>query len=156
GGIDTSHAPILHRLLTNSSRRGGFKPANPFVRGKAPTLVVDLTDYGYQYAGIRPLDETSVHIRTYHFILPFHQIRPSVSDNGAPRVAGHIGLPRDAEKTMAYTGIWTPPQPLTDDDRLERRLGTGPLDVDQTTFRSRRNRGNSYLLDRRVQKTESF
>ena len=46
GGIDTSHAPILHRLLTNSSRRGGIKPANPFVRGKAPTLVVDLTDYG--------------------------------------------------------------------------------------------------------------
>src|SRR5262249_16351913 len=31
-----------------------------------------------------------------------------------------------------------------------------PLDVDQTTFRSRRNRGNNYLMDRRVQKTETF
>jgi len=56
GGIDTSHAPILHRLLTDSSKRGGIKPSNPFVRGKAPKLVVDITDYGYQYAGIRPLD----------------------------------------------------------------------------------------------------
>jgi hypothetical protein len=28
--------------------------------------------------------------------------------------------------------------------------------VDQTTFRSRRNRGNNYLLDRQVQKTETF
>ena len=55
GGIDTSHAPILHRLLTDSSKRGGIKPSNPFVRGKAPKLVVDITDYGYQYAGIRPL-----------------------------------------------------------------------------------------------------
>ena len=30
------------------------------------------------------------------------------------------------------------------------------FDVDQTTFRSRRNRENNYLLDRRVQRTESF
>ena len=56
GGIDTSHAPILHRLLTDSSKRGGIKPSSPFVRGKAPKLVVDITDYGYQYAGLRPLD----------------------------------------------------------------------------------------------------
>src|SRR4029453_8631878 len=46
--------------------------------------------------------------------------------------------------------------PLTDEDRLERRLGNGPLDVDQTTFRSRRNRANDYPLDRQAQKTESF
>jgi hypothetical protein len=46
--------------------------------------------------------------------------------------------------------------PLTQEDRLERRLGNGPLDVDQTTFRSKRNRQNDYLLDRRAQKTESF
>src|SRR4029077_13794776 len=47
-------------------------------------------------------------------------------------------------------------EPLTDEDRLERRLGNGPLDVDQTTVPSERNRGNDYLLDRRVQKTETF
>ena len=156
GGIDTSHAPILHRLLTDTSGRGGVKPSNPFVRGKAPRLVVDLTDYGYQYAGIRPLDETSVHIRTYHFILPFHQIRPSVSDSGDFLVAGHIWVPMDDDQTMVYNWIWNPARPLTKEDRRERRLGNGPLDVDQTTFRSHRNRHNNYLLDRRVQKTESF
>ena len=47
GGLDTSHAPIMHRLLTEGARRAvGFKPSNPFVRGKAPKLVVDITDYG--------------------------------------------------------------------------------------------------------------
>ena len=49
----------------------------PFVRGKAPNLVVDVTDYGYLYAGIRPLGDDDVHIRSYHFVMPFHQIRPS-------------------------------------------------------------------------------
>ena len=51
GGIDTSHAPILHRLLVPNSKRGGLKPTSPFVRGRAPSLVVDLTDCGYQYVG---------------------------------------------------------------------------------------------------------
>ena len=83
GGIDTSHAPILHRLLTDNSTRGGMKPSSPFVRGKAPKLVVDVTDYGYLYAGIRPLGDSEMHIRTYHFIMPFHQIRPSRSESGA-------------------------------------------------------------------------
>ena len=39
--------------------------------------------------------------------------------------------------------------PLTDEDRLERGLGNGPLHVDQATFRSKANRANNYLLDRR-------
>jgi len=157
GGIDTSHAPILHRLITSSSNRPGFKPTNPFVRGKAPNLVVDLTDYGYQYAGVRPLGDAEVHIRTYHYIMPFHQIRPSRTDRDIPSVAGHIWVPMDDDNTMVFNWEYsTTDEPLDDEDRLERRLGNGPLDVDQTTFRARRNRQNNYLLDRHVQKTESF
>lgn len=156
GGIDTSHAPILHRLLTSDSRRPGFKPDNPFVRGKAPRLELDVTDYGYRYAGVRPLDETSIHVRTYHFILPFHQIRPSRSEGGVPLVAGHMWVPIDDETTMVFNWEYSVTEPLTEEDRLERRLGNGPHDVDQTTFRSIRNKRNSYLLDRHVQKTESF
>ena len=107
GGIDTSHAPIMHRALTETTTRGGFKPSNPFVRGKAPKLVVDLTDYGYQYAGLRALDEADMHVRAYHFILPFHQIRPSKSETGAPMDAGHIWVPMDDETTMVFNWIFT-------------------------------------------------
>ncbi len=157
GGIDTSHAPILHRLITTNSSRPGISPKNPFVRGKAPALVVDLTDWGYHYAGIRPLDESDMHIRTYHFVLPFHQIRPYQTNAGGKAVAGHIWVPMDDGTTMVYN--WhhsTTDAPLDDEDRMERRSGNGPAHVDQTTFRSQANRGNNYLLDRRVQKTETF
>jgi phthalate 4,5-dioxygenase oxygenase subunit len=157
GGIDTSHAPIMHRLLSETSTRGGFKPSNPFVRGKAPNLVVDLTDYGYQYAGIRPLGESDVHIRAYHFILPFHQIRPSKSETGAPLDAGHIWVPMDDENTMVFNWIFLKSgESLTEEDRLERSLGNGPVHVDQTTFRSYANKSNDYLIDRTVQRAESF
>jgi phenylpropionate dioxygenase-like ring-hydroxylating dioxygenase large terminal subunit len=157
GGIDTSHAPIMHRLLTETSTRGGFKPSNPFVRGKAPKLVVDLTSYGYQYAGVRPLGEQEIHVRTYQFILPFHQIRPSRSDSGVPLDAGHIWVPIDDETTAVYNWAYSvTAAPLSEEDRLERGLGNGPLHVDQRTFRPIGNRGNDYLLDRTVQREESF
>jgi hypothetical protein len=50
----------------------------------------------------------------------------------------------------------TTEEPLNEDDRLERRSGNGPEHVDPTTFRSKANRQNNYLLDRQVQKTETF
>jgi hypothetical protein len=157
GGIDTSHAPILHRLLTDNATRGGLKPSNPFVRGKAPNLRVDVTDYGYLYAGVRPLGEREVHVRTYHFIMPFHQIRPSRSESGLPTDAGHIWVPIDDHHCMVYNWIYsTTDAPLTAEDRLERGLGNGPLHVDPKTFRSFQNRTNNYGLDREVQKTESY
>jgi len=156
GGIDTSHAPILHRLISETSTRGGFKPSNPFVRGKAPQLVVDLTDYGYQYAGLRPLGDAELHIRTYQFIMPFHQIRPSKSESGLPLDAGHCWVPMDDGTTMVFNWSYCPDGPLSEDDRLERSLGNGPLHVDQKTFRPVANRSNDYLLDRLVQRTESY
>ena len=159
GGIDTSHVPILHRTLTTDSSRPGFKPGDPFVVGKAPTLELDVTDYGYRYAGLRALADGEMHVRAYHLILPFHQIRPArtgAARRGFSGAAGHIWVPMDDETTMVYNWEHSTTDPLTDEDRLERRLGNGPMDVDQTTFRSKRNRENNYLLDRRVQKTETF
>jgi phenylpropionate dioxygenase-like ring-hydroxylating dioxygenase large terminal subunit len=156
GGIDTSHAPIMHRLLTEDSTRGGFKPSSPFVRGKAPKLVVDITNYGFQYAGIRPLGESDQHIRTYQFILPFHQIRPAKSETGLNMDAGHCWVPMDDENTVVYNWSYTPDGPLTEEDRLEQGLGNGPMHVDPATFRSKANRTNNYMLDRLMQKRENY
>src|SRR5437867_7980675 len=102
GGVDTSHAPILHRVIAADSSRPGFKPSDPFVRSKAPTLAVDLTDYGYHYGSLRPLGEEQIYVRTYHFVMPFHQLRPSLTEHGHRSVAGHIWVPMDDATTMVY------------------------------------------------------
>ncbi len=96
GGIDTSHAPILHRLLTDASKRGGIKPSNPFVRGKAPKLVVDVTDYGYQYAGIRRAGRrrgrAHPHLSFRHAVPPDQAV--AVGERAGTRCRPHLGADR--------------------------------------------------------------
>jgi hypothetical protein len=116
-----------------------------------------MTNYGYRYAGIYPRPGEVSFIRAYHFVMPFHQLRPSTTEQGNPSVAGHIWVPMDDDNTMVYNWEYSiTDEPLHEADRLELRLGNGPLDVDQTTFRSQRNRHNNYLLDRQAQKTQNF
>ena len=45
--------------------------------------------------------------------------------------------------------------PLAEADRVERGSGRGPGEQD-ADFRKRRNRDNDWLIDRQVQKTETF
>ena len=160
GGIDTSHAPILHRTISTRTGRAGIDLRSPFVRGGAPTLEVDVTEYGYRYAGIRKLPEGGSYVRTYHYVMPFTQLRPKqLGPDGSlrPYGPGHFWVPMDDETCMAWNFQYTyGEEGLTEEDRLEAGNGNGPDHVDQQTFRSFRNRTNNYLIDRRVQKTETF
>ena len=162
GGIDTSHAPILHRALTTSGKRPGIDPRSAFVRGGPPTLEVDLTDYGYRYAGIRKLPEGGNYVRGYHYIMPFTQLRPAslylTSAYGAATDAGpgHFWVPMDDDTCMVWNFMYSLDAPLTDEQRREYGNGNGPDHVDQTTFRSIRNARNNWGIDRKVQKTETF
>jgi hypothetical protein len=63
----------------------------------------------------------------------------------------------DDENTKVHNWEYSLTEPMTAEDRLESRLGHGPLDVDQQNgFRSKRNKHNNYLIDRQVQKYETF
>jgi nitrite reductase/ring-hydroxylating ferredoxin subunit len=165
GGIDTSHAPILHRALTPGGP--GINPNSPFVRGRAPHLEVDVTDYGYRYFGVRDLDEDKRYVRGYHFVLPFHQIRPQqvpnqgLGDGEGDRqamIAGHMWVPMDDHNTMVWNwNLAIGETPISEEQRLERGIGNGPDFVDAANgFRSRQGRWNNWGIDRQRQKTVNF
>lgn len=158
GGIDTSHAPILHRTLRANTKMPGVNFASPFVQGKAPHLVVEPTDYGYRYFGVRALSEDEVFIRAYHYILPFHQIRPHRTISGDTGSAGHMWVPIDDAHCMVWNWYYSLGEAsLTEEDRLLKSSGNGPSEVDFANgFRSRSNRENNYRIDRQAQKTETF
>ncbi|MBI3329766.1 MAG: aromatic ring-hydroxylating dioxygenase subunit alpha [Nitrospinae bacterium] len=163
GGIDTSHAPILHRTISATTTRPGVPLLGPFVQGGAPTLEVDVTDYGYRYAGVRPLGEDQTYVRAYHFVMPFTQIRPQQigrGGDGQPRtmIAGHMWVPIDDANCMVWNWMYSfGERSVTEEDRMERGNGNGPDHVDwKNEFRSFRNKGNNWLIDRQVQKRETF
>ena len=62
----------------------------------------------------------------------------------------------DDENSAVYNWGYCPDGPLTEEDRFERGLGNGPMHVDPVTFRSKASRANNYMLDRLVQKEESY
>ena len=162
GGIDTAHAPILHRRITTATNRPGIGVDTPFVTGKAPKVEGDRTDYGYRYAGVRELEgEGKNFIRAYHYVLPFHQMRPQQFglSGGTTRtmIAGHCWVPIDDENSMVFNWLYSyGDEPLSDADRdIERQLGRGPEDLDEN-YRAKRNRDNDWMIDRKVQKHETF
>jgi phenylpropionate dioxygenase-like ring-hydroxylating dioxygenase large terminal subunit len=160
GGIDTSHAPILHRALTGDSGVGN-PVTSPFVRSSAPVLELDQTEYGYRYYGVRDLDEADNYVRGYHFVMPFTQIRPNQVGRGGPiqpNISGHHWVPIDDRTTMVWNWHYSyGDAPLSGDLVSQSASGNGRDSVDwENGFRSYANRTNDWKIDREVQRTGNF
>lgn len=157
GGIDTSHFTIMHRALKSNPKQAGVDFDGPGVQGGPPALEVDETDYGYAYFGIRPLDGDNEYVRGYHFVMPFTQLRPP--GPGKEEVHGHYWVPMDDETCM----VWNFYSSYGDDEVGDKSAGGGGggnnygTHVDsENGFRSIRNASNDWLIDRGMQKTETF
>ena len=107
GGIDSAHATILHRTLRTDTAHAGLRVDSPHVRGKPPELEVDITDYGYRYVGIRSLGDEGNHVRAYHFVMPFHQIRASQRGYRARRVRWASSRPATCGSQWTTTMSWS-------------------------------------------------
>ena len=163
GGIDSAHATILHRTLRIDTPHAGLRVDSPHVRGKPPELEVDITDYGYRYAGIRSLGDEGNHVRAYHFVMPFHQIRASqrgYRGQAGPvgfLASGHMWVPMDDHNVMVWNWDLSYDDPIDEEERtdMDRGYGRGPEHMLES-FRTRVNRDNNWMIDRSVQKTETF
>lgn len=154
GGIDTSHAPILHKAISTNSSQPGINPNSAFVKGAAPTLQVDVTDYGYRYFGVRELGDTERYVRGYHYVMPWTQFRPGQEGE----TDGHYWVPIDDETCMVWNWYYSYEKPLPDNRRDPWEAGnsfTNDIDINNG-FRSYKNRGNDWGIDREKQRTETF
>lgn len=163
GAIDTAHASFLHRAISPTTTRPGLK--GYWEKSQTPTLEVEMTDYGFLYAAIRPLAQAESYVRTYHYVMPFHQFFPSqLGHSGTaaklkkPMVRGHMFVPMDDENCMVYNWTYTfGNSALTEDEQHELDRHIGSSSEERTTdHRKVRNRSNDWLIDREVQKTETY
>ena len=59
-----------------------------------------------------PLDEDKTYVRSYHFVMPFTQIRPqqlgrALGGGDRTNIAGHIWVPVDDENCMVYNWMYS-------------------------------------------------
>ncbi len=155
GGIDTSHAPILHRVFRSNSEHLGVPPTQASARNTKPTLEVELTDYGYRYFGIRPLGEEGTYVRGYQFVMPWTQIRPPDASGQDGVIPGHYWVPMDDENCMVWNWKYSLSAPLTQGELEEQRSGRGPSDQFED-FRKVANKQNDWNIDREAQRYYTF
>ncbi len=155
GGIDTVHTNFLHRE---------FAGADAVMQRSRDTswaarVEVEPTDYGYTYAGIRHIGEEESYVRAYHYVMPFHQMRPNQFNKGGLTSSGHIWVPMDDENTMVYNYFFSfGEEPLTKEQQTLHGSGNElGVDIDvEHGFRSVRNPDNDYMIDREMQRTVNY
>ena len=158
GGFDDVHASFLHGVVDPSTPRAGTRRF--WLESRTPKVEVELTDYGYLCGSIHPLNEKENMIWNAHFVMPFHQIRASfvagqIQDS---LVEGHMWVPTDDENCMVYNWMYAFGDKALAAGKMaaiEHVRGRG--EQEQTAdFRKIRNRDNDWLIDREVQKFETF
>ena len=159
GGLDSSHATILHNITI-----GDLSWLDDYER-TTPRLNVELKDYGYQYSGMRRL--VARHwVRVYQYIMPATQLRarivPVRGETSPPRVpliSGHFWIPNDDVTTTVFNFSYSadPSIPLDEPFALaaEADYGRGPDDM-LPDFRLKKNLHNDYMIDREAQKSRTF
>jgi phthalate 4,5-dioxygenase oxygenase subunit len=161
GGIDPSHARILHgALVTGASPMRGIPPDRPQMMTKPGRMYMEYTDYGHRFWRVSPMIgeyEGKTFAMGHHFVMPWTQIRIPVAN--PYRLPGHFYVPRDDESCVIWNWDYsTNNEALTEEERYHfgADTGNGPAHVDQATFRSIPDATNDWFLDRETQRTESF
>ncbi len=159
GGLDSSHATILHNMTI-----GDLSWLDDFER-TTPRLDVRPTDYGFEYSGIRNLKDR-YWVRVYQYVMPATQIRgrivPVRHEKRTPRVPlmnGHFWVPVD-DVTVSVVNFSYSADPKIPLDAAfaadaEDDYGRAPGEV-LPDLRLKRNAANDYMIDRNVQKTQTF
>ena len=150
GDIDTSHLDFLHFGSLGTS---DFSPSDPTRFGamhRDPEYMVDDTELGTFYGAYRPAENGQTYWRIAHFMFPCWTLAPFVAFE-------HYRVAR----------AWVP----LDDTHImfimicpNKGVGSFPPDKDLLPnstdwlgrFRPVHNRDNDYVIDREVQRTQSY
>ena len=170
GGVDTAHFSFLHQPVTQSSDELQDKTARTF-KGYAkgtmnhdhvrwmrddsrPRYHVAAHDAGLILAGTRQADPGEKYWRVAQFLLPAHAYTPSAAVG--QNYHSQSFIPIDDESCWVYVYTWNPDRPLTCEERASYDGGAVIYPEMDGDWMPIRNRSNDYLIDRQLQKTESF
>lgn len=155
GNIDPVHLSFLHRKLTETEQDPrrivpGTGVSDNYLLGKdiAPTIEVEVTDFGLRIYTTRKTDRENRYLRITNFILP--NLAAFGGSSVGEGYSVHWHVPINDGSHWKYVFMFTRKNPL--DETLRSKSRT-ELTAD---YRLTRNAANRYLQDRGSMKSQTF
>jgi phenylpropionate dioxygenase-like ring-hydroxylating dioxygenase large terminal subunit len=170
GGVDTAHFSFLHQPVTSSDEELAEKAARA-TRGYSkatmsqdhvrwmrddtrPRYEVRRHGCGLVLGASRKAGPGEHYWRIAQYLMPSHAYTPSAQPGETYHA--QCWVPIDDENCWVFVYSWNPARPLTRQERDGYRKGGAVYPEMDAAWMPLRNRGNDYLLDRQLQKTENF
>ena len=170
GGLDTAHFSFLHQPVGESDQELRDKAARAtkgFAKGTMthdhvrwmrddprPQYTIVRHDAGMVLGTSRAADSGTRYWRIAQYLMPCHGYTPSAM--AGQTFHAQTWVPVDDQHCWIYVYSWNPERPLTPEERAGFRGGGAVYSELGPDWMPLRNRGNDYLLDRNLQKTENF
>lgn len=159
GNFDSAHVSFLHSRLPrpdNGALR--YDPKNPAALlnriDRSPQYTVVETPHGLMVGARRHADEGHYYWRVSQWLTPcFDMIG---HDPGTMPMSAHATVPMDDHHCWSWAIRWEGDHPLTEEERARWSGDDARVPVQPGTFWPKANAGNDYLIDREVQRTETF
>lgn len=161
GNIDPVHLSFLHVMLDENLAKSGRPSEFVNVRGSgssvnrllgsniAPTIDVEVEDFGLRIYTWRALPDGQAYLRVSNFVMPNLCAVPGETQGAGYLINWHV--PIDDEHHWKYMMTFSREAPLKKD--IFRKRYTTDIGAD---YRPMRNRSNRYRQDREEMKTKTF
>ena len=170
GGVDTAHFSFLHQPVVAGDDELAEKAARAtrgyskntmsqdhvrWMRDDArPRYEVRKHASGLLLGASRQADAGQHYWRIAQYLMPSHGYTPSATEGQTYH--GQTWIPIDDESCWVYVYSWNPVRPLTEEELQGYKAGGAVYPEMDANWMPIRNRGNDYLIDRRMQKSENF
>ncbi len=150
GGIDTSHVSYVHRFEVDDDPMHRGTKANDYIKADGNVIFeIEKSDCGLTLYGRRNGEPDSYYWRITQWLFPWYTLIPPFGEHA---LGGHVWVPIDDEHCWAWSINFHPNKPLSAEERRHMEEGRGiHCQYEPGTFRTKANKDNDYLIDRRAQ-----
>ena len=168
GALDTSHFSFLHMVLSKDDATARAAMAKAAIADQTkpddrirwvqndprPKFQVMGHDTGLVIGGARKTDGPELYWRISQFLMPNHAYTPTAFPGEI--YYGQCWVPVDDVTCWIYTYSWHPDRPFTNSERAKFDGGFNVHAEVDDDYLPLRNLRNEYLIDRKVQKHDTF
>jgi hypothetical protein len=168
GAIDTSHFSFLHMVVTKDATAARAAMAKAAIADQSkpddrirwvqndprPKFSVLGHDVGLVIGGARKTDGPELYWRIAQYLMPNHAYTPTAFPGEI--YYGQSWVPVDDTTCWIYTYCWHPDRAFSNSERTKFDGGFNVHAEVDANYLPLRNLRNDYLIDRKVQKSDTF